>query len=51
MSRPEHSPEVLTLAGQLGLGGAADAVDAILHHCRTRIDRWDSSNSDVRSVI
>ena len=40
MSRLNAAPEIVDLADQLGLGGAANPVDAILRHCRTRIDRW-----------
>jgi hypothetical protein len=39
MSRLEHASEVADLAADLGLGGA-NPVEAILRHCRTRIDCW-----------
>ena len=42
MSRREFAFELVELADQLGVGGAADPVDSILRHCRTRIDRWVS---------
>lgn len=40
MSRLEHASEVTDLAAELGLGRGTNVVDAILRHCRTRIDRW-----------
>lgn len=50
MSRREFAFELVELADQLGLGGAADPVDAILRHCRTRIDRWVSQAGDVTTI-
>src|SRR5437868_1966511 len=40
MSRLEHAAEIADLASDLGLAGPAHPVEAILGHCRTRIDRW-----------
>ena len=40
MSRLERASEVADLAATLGLGGAANPVDAILGFCRRNIDRW-----------
>lgn len=50
MSRLEHAAEVADLAADLGLDGAADPVDAILHHCRTRIDRWVAEAGGVAKI-
>ena len=50
MSRTDFSSEIADLADQLGVGGAADPVDAILRHCRTRIDRWVSHAGDVTTI-
>lgn len=47
MSRLEHAPEIADLAADLKLAGAGNPVDAILRHCRTRIDRWVA---EVRGV-
>ena len=49
MSRRERASEVADLAATLGLGRAADPVDAILRHCRTRIDRWVREAGGVAS--
>lgn len=40
MSRLEHATEITNLAADLGLAGAANPVEAILRHCRRRIDAW-----------
>jgi hypothetical protein len=50
MSRLEHAAEVADLAADLGLGGAANPVDAILRHCRTRIDRWVAEARGVTTI-
>jgi hypothetical protein len=50
MSRLEHAAEVADLAADLKLAGAANPVDAILHHCRTRIDRWLAEARDVTTI-
>ncbi len=50
MSRLERASEVADLAATLGLGGAADPVDAILRHCRRRIDRWVAEAGGVRDI-
>src|ERR1700722_19446132 len=39
MSRLDAAPEILALAEELGVGGAAP-VDGILEYCRRRIDGW-----------
>jgi len=48
MSRLEHASEVANLAAELGLGGAP--VNAILRHCRTRIDRWVAEAGGVTTI-
>jgi hypothetical protein len=50
MSRRDRTSEVADLAATLGLGGAADPVDAILRHCRTRIDGWVAAVGGVASI-
>jgi hypothetical protein len=50
MSRLDRASEVADLAATLGLGGAADPVDAILRHCRTRLDRWVADAGGVRDI-
>ncbi len=50
MSRLDRASEVADLAATLGLGGAADPVDAILRHCRTRIDGWVAEAGGVRGI-
>ena len=50
MSRLEHAAEVADLAIDLGLGGAANPVDAILRHCRTRVDRWVAEAPGVTNI-
>jgi hypothetical protein len=50
MSRLEHATEIADLAADLGLDGASDPVDAILRHCRTRIDRWVSQAHSVTTI-
>ena len=49
MSRWEHAPEILELAGQLGVGDGAP-VDGILDHCRHRIDAWVAEAGGVASI-
>jgi len=49
MTRLDHAPEIIDLAGELGVGGAAP-VDSILDHCRSRIDRWASEAGGVTSI-
>ncbi|MFM8272698.1 MAG: hypothetical protein ACKODX_10245, partial [Gemmata sp.] len=50
MSRLEHAAEVADLAADLGLGGATNPVEAVLAHCRTRIDRWVAEAGGVTGV-
>jgi hypothetical protein len=50
MSRLERASEVADLAATLGLGGAGDPVDAILCHCRSRIDGWVAEVGGVRDI-
>lgn len=50
MSRREFAFELVELADQLGLGGAGDLVNAILRHCRTRIDGWVSQAGNVTTI-
>jgi hypothetical protein len=49
MSRWDAAPEILELAGQLGVGAAAP-VDGILDYCRRRIDGWVSEAGGVPSI-
>lgn len=49
MIRLDHAPEVLDLAGQLGVGGAAP-VDGILAYCRRRIDGWVAEAGSVATI-
>ena len=50
MSRLEHAAEVAGLAAELGLGRGTDAVEAILRHCRTRIDGWVAGAGGVETI-
>src|SRR5437660_3884786 len=50
MSRLEHAAEVADLASDLGLAGAANPVETILRHCRTRIDRWLAEARGVNTI-
>src|SRR5437660_12560970 len=50
MSRLEHAAEVADLASDLGLAGAANPVETILRHCRTRIDRWVAQARGVTTI-
>ena len=49
MSRLDAAPEILALAGGLGVGGAAP-VDGILGHCRRRIDGWVAEAGGVTGI-
>ena len=49
MSRWDHAPEVLSLAGELGVGGGAP-VDGILDYCHRRIDGWVSEAGGVTGI-
>jgi hypothetical protein len=50
MSRLGHATEVTALASDLGLGGAADPVEAILGYCRARIGRWVAETGGVADI-
>jgi hypothetical protein len=50
MSRLEHAPEIAGLAADLDLAGAAHPVEAILRHCRSRIDRWVAEARGVTTI-
>jgi hypothetical protein len=50
MSRLDQASEVADLAATLGLAGAGDPVDAILRHCRNRIDGWVAGVGGVRDI-
>src|SRR6476469_10036590 len=50
MSRLEHATEIAGLAADLGLAGAANPVEAILRHCRSRIDRWVAEARGVTNI-
>jgi hypothetical protein len=50
MSRLDRASEVTDLAATLGLGGAANSVDAILRHCRSSIDGWVAQAGGVKDI-
>lgn len=50
MSRLEHAREIAELARQLNIDRSGSPVDAILGHCRTRIDRWVAEAGGVTTV-
>lgn len=50
MSRLEHAPEVVALAGELGVRGGAP-VEIILDHCRRRIDGWVAEAGGLTSIF
>src|SRR5262245_41819072 len=50
MSRWDHAPEIADLAADLCLAGAANPVEAILRHCRSRIDRWVAEARGVTTI-
>ena len=49
MTRLDAAPEILELAGQLGVSVAAP-VDGILDHCRRRIDGWVSEAGGITGI-
>ena len=49
MSRLDVAPEILALAEELGVGGAAP-VDGILSYCSRRIDGWVAEAGGVPSI-
>jgi hypothetical protein len=49
MTRLDAAPEVLILAAELGVDGAAP-VNGILDYCRRRIDRWVAQAGDVTTI-
>lgn len=49
MTRLNDSPDIIDLAGQLGIGGGAP-VDGILDHCRRRIDGWVAEVGSVADI-
>lgn len=49
MSRWDHAPEIIDLAGELGVGAGAP-VEGILDHCRRRIDGWVSEAGGVTDI-
>lgn len=49
MSRLDAAPEIIALAEQLGVGGAAP-VDDILGFCRRRIDEWVAKVGGVTDI-
>jgi hypothetical protein len=49
MSRWDAAPEILSLAEELGVGGAAP-VDGILDYCRGRIDGWVAEAGGVTNI-
>jgi hypothetical protein len=50
MSRLDRASEVTDLAATLGLGGAANPVDAILGFCRRSIDGWVQEVGGVAGI-
>jgi hypothetical protein len=50
VSRLEHATEIVGLASDLGLAGAANPVEAILRHCLSRIDRWVAEARGVTTI-
>jgi hypothetical protein len=50
MSRLEHAAEVADLAADLGLAVAPNPVQAVLAHCRTRIDCWAAEAGGVTGI-
>ncbi len=50
MSRLALEPDIIHLADDLGLRGAADPVIAILDSCRRRIDRWVAEVGGIASI-
>src|SRR3984893_18136569 len=50
MSRLEHATEEADLVADLGLAGDANPVEAILAHCRCRIDRWVAEARGVTTI-
>jgi hypothetical protein len=49
MTRLDHAPEIIDLAGELGVGAAAP-VNGILGYCRRRIDAWVSEAGGVTGI-
>ena len=49
MTRLDHAPEIIDLAGELGVGGGAP-VERILDHCRCRIDGWVAEAGGVTGI-
>jgi hypothetical protein len=50
MSRLDRASEVADLAATLGLGGAANPVEAILGFCLRKIDRWVQEVGGVAGI-
>jgi hypothetical protein len=50
MSRLDKEPQVRDLAKRLGLDRSGSAVEAIVAHCRRRVDQWVAEAGGVRSV-
>jgi hypothetical protein len=50
VSRLEHAAEIADLAADLGLAGAGNPVEAILRHCRSRIDAWVGEARGVTTI-
>ena len=49
MSRLDAAPEILALAEELGVGGAAP-VNSILDYCHRRIDAWVAEAGGVPNI-
>jgi hypothetical protein len=49
MTRLDAAPEILALAAELGVGSGAP-VEAILAHCRRRIDGWVAEAGGVNGI-
>lgn len=50
MSSLDREPEVRALADELGLRSPDRPVDAIVEHCRRRVDRWVAADGPVSSI-
>lgn len=50
MTRLADEPDVHDLAGKLGIAAGGDSVEAILVHCRNRLDRWVAEAGGVGTI-
>ncbi|MEJ7590137.1 MAG: hypothetical protein WKF77_01175 [Planctomycetaceae bacterium] len=49
MTRWDQAPEIVSLADELGVGGAAP-VDSILGYCHSRLDAWVAEVGGVPNI-